>query len=228
MLGRCPTSSRAGSVQQLRPPREFLARNPAHDVDLPTLDGHLLDHGLLELDRAPLRRLGCFELHGGDQVAVDVLLPLDQQGDVQLGLPLSEPGEREAAERPDDDRDAHHQQQQSLERRGGRAEHHVDHEPIEQEQTAEDPKDRHGQRAVGGLQAGEPASPSDLSQALVQFGQSGHDRFTHLRRNHSANNSPTSAAKHAQVFQSVRTSMVLSRFGVSSISSASRATLARS
>jgi hypothetical protein len=64
----------------------LLAREACEDVDPAADGGDVVDHGRFELRRPPAGRFGRFELQRGDQVAVDLLLPLDQQGHVDFAL----------------------------------------------------------------------------------------------------------------------------------------------
>ena len=203
-----------------------------HHVQPPAELGRLVDDPLLQADRAPLRGLGRFELDRGDQVAVDLLPALDQQGHVQFGFPMPQPGSREAAEHPDQHPGANHQCNDPL--RPIHLQLHAKpsptdlQQPVDQERCGQHPEQGYRQRGVAGTPSHASPPAAEASQSLAELGESGHGRFTHLRPSHSPSINSTTHAKQSQVFQRGITWTAVSVLATSSISSGSLSTVTRS
>ena len=96
-----PVGKRGGMSRKERRPRpgrparhaqeagaagHLLAREAFEHVDPSANGSDVVDDRPFKLHRAPGGRFGRLELQCGDQVAIELLLPLDQQGHVILGL----------------------------------------------------------------------------------------------------------------------------------------------
>ncbi len=130
--------------------------------------GDIVDDGVFELHRAPRGSVGRFELQGGDEVAVDSLLPLDQERQVDVRFPGDERRPDKASQTPQS------QQPQDAQHKG--ALHPAEsQQPVQQKLAGKRQKGNERQRHSATDEAYRPPLPAQGRQVGVQRGDfTGH------------------------------------------------------
>ena len=171
-VGDQPDNHRHCRGQNAEAAIELLVRNSLIDVQPAIELGDVIDDGVFQFARAPLVGILRLELQGRDQVAVDAVLPLDEERHVDVGLLVPQERGRELHRRPDQPDNAQHQQHApgvGIERGAAQVERDVD-----QEDRQQNPQHGNAQRGIACAEPHPLAGCSQRSKLRSECAKFGH------------------------------------------------------